>query len=1123
MDLWCSYLLILVLLVFVCVQGQNPNSNGFINIDCGVTSNTSYVDSFTGLTYVSDDQYIDTGLNDKVSSYYTPYKEYQDLETLRKFPNGTKNCYTLTPVTEGLKYLVRATFYYGNYDGLEKNPSFDLYFGVNFWFTVSISRPDYFYAPKIIAIAPANCIQVCLVNKGLGTPFISALELRPLSSTLYELANATQSLNLSSRVDMGSNNSLESLLLVASRYPDDEHDRLWYSYTESSWNSISTGSVIDGFTFEVPSRVLQTAAVPSIENNSIDITWSTPNRSTIFFVVLHFAEIQIVQNTSLREFDVYANGEQADKDPVPLKYLTAGFVSYTTTFLTNYNVSLKSSTRATLPPILNAYELYTILPVTMLPTDATDAATIAKEALTTLKTAFQGSSRVVAIKRQILHGDLLHMKIEESMQIFLVKSHDRCHPNSSIWRQHLRANHGGKGAEKCSTKFDHMVAGIEESNNLSTYSFDELMGSLQTHEAKFRSKEKGDERAFYRKGESSQGRGGRGHCRFGEFEFQHDKKMSSSSSRTDMAVCKPIVSENKGKNSKHAVKKKRKSNSCFSWRVQKVEDDMIYMSTNEKLLTEFRASMKKEFEMTDFGLLHYFLGLEVEQEHGSVFVSQRKYANDLLKNGMHSCKAATTPMNNNEKLTRDDGTGFCDETKFRGLVGGLIYLTHTRRDISYAVGVISSYMHNPTKHHFGAAKRVLKYISGKTDCRAEICQFRKSESRCFNQGIITSKFENMRKEIGINTSTHLHLMSLINYLIFVDPRTFGTGNSSHVLDDPNNPSESGTGGDGLNFNKKVFSFSELKLITNDFREKIGSGGFGEVFKGRLGDGNEAAVKVCSESSTQGTQQFLNEVEKLSRVHHKNLVSLLGYCKDGNYIALIYEYMQEGNLQNWIRGNAQPLSWKQRLRIAYESAQGLEYLHKMCNPPLIHRDIKTSNILLTRNLEAKVSDFGLVRAFSGTHVSTKIVGTPGYLDPYYASTSQLIEKSDVYSFGVVLLEMVTGKTPILQGPQKTHLAQFVQQRLSQGNIESILDPFMGGQYKLNSIWKVAELALKCTDLRAKRPDMTAVVTELKESMDLEMSSFEIVSVALGSIREHSGNFEMAQIGGSGLPDHGPLAR
>jgi Malectin-like domain len=182
---------------------------GFINIDCGLPSNTSYVDSFTGLTYVSDNQYIDTGLNGKTSSQYPVNKNmYKNLETLRSFPNGTKNCYTMTPVTKGAKYLVRATFYYGSYDNANNIPRFDLYFGVNYWVTIDIPRLDYWVAYEIIAIAPANSIQVCLVNTGFGTPFISALELRPLSSTLYELANSTQSLSLYSRENVGSNNIL---------------------------------------------------------------------------------------------------------------------------------------------------------------------------------------------------------------------------------------------------------------------------------------------------------------------------------------------------------------------------------------------------------------------------------------------------------------------------------------------------------------------------------------------------------------------------------------------------------------------------------------------------------------------------------------------------------------------------------------------------------------------------------------------------------------------------------------------------------------------------------------------------------------------------------------------------
>ncbi|KAJ4771490.1 Leucine-rich repeat protein kinase family protein [Rhynchospora pubera] len=360
-----------------------------------------------------------------------------------------------------------------------------------------------------------------------------------------------------------------------------------------------------------------------------------------------------------------------------------------------------------------------------------------------------------------------------------------------------------------------------------------------------------------------------------------------------------------------------------------------------------------------------------------------------------------------------------------------------------------------------------------------------------------------------------------------DARNFGIGSSCNVFDNKKDSTEE------LILNKKKFSFAELKLVTNNFKDQIGLGGFGKVFKGHIENGNEVAVKVRSELSSQGIQQFLNEVEKLSRIHHKNLVSLIGYCKDRDQIALVYEYMQAGNLQDWIRDSVHSLPWKQRLRVAYESAQGLEYLHKMCNPPLIHRDIKSNNILLTTNLEAKVSDFGLARDCNSTHVTTHVVGTPGYLDPYYASTSQLTEKSDVYSFGVVLLEIITGKSPILQEDQ--HLTQFVHQSLSKGKIESIVDPKMGDQYNINSIWKVADLALSCTNHPAKRPDMTAVVKELKETLNLEIYTMEISSVASVDIclyskndyptssEVHSRNLEMARAEDMQPPDYGPLAR
>ncbi|XP_048551473.1 LOW QUALITY PROTEIN: receptor-like protein kinase At3g21340, partial [Triticum urartu] len=293
-----------------------------------------------------------------------------------------------------------------------------------------------------------------------------------------------------------------------------------------------------------------------------------------------------------------------------------------------------------------------------------------------------------------------------------------------------------------------------------------------------------------------------------------------------------------------------------------------------------------------------------------------------------------------------------------------------------------------------------------------------------------------------------------------------------------------------------FTYKDLEKITNNFQRVLGRGGFGYVYDGFLEDGTQVAVKLRSHSSHQGVKEFLAEAQILTQIHHKNLVSMIGYCKDGEYMALVYEYMSEGTLQEHIdvgsNCNTPHLSWTERLRIALESAQGLEYLHKGCNPPLIHRDVKATNILLNARLEARIADFGLSRAFddsNDTHVSTNtLVGTPGYVDPEYQATMQPTTKSDVYSFIVVLLELVTGKAAILREPVPMSITQWARERLAQGNIEDVVDSQMLGDYDVNSVWKVADIALKCTSQMSTRrhhdPTMTDVVMQLQECIELE---------------------------------------
>ncbi|KAK5826843.1 hypothetical protein PVK06_021776 [Gossypium arboreum] len=211
---------------------------------------------------------------------------------------------------------------------------------------------------------------------------------------------------------------------------------------------------------------------------------------------------------------------------------------------------------------------------------------------------------------------------------------------------------------------------------------------------------------------------------------------------------------------------------------------------------------------------------------------------------------------------------------------------------------------------------------------------------------------------------------------------------------------------------RQFTYSDIQRITNNFEKVIGKGGFGTVYHGFLDD-NQVAVKMLSKTSFQGYKQFEAEVELLLRVHHRNLTALIGYCDDGTETGLIYEFMAKGNLAEYLSDSSiSVLNWEGRLGIALEAAQGLEYLHHGCKPPIIHRDVKSSNILLTDNLQAKLSDFGLSKSFEGgSHVSTVVAGTPGYLDPEYSTTNRLTEKSDVYSFGVVLLEIITNRPVI----------------------------------------------------------------------------------------------------------------
>ncbi|KAL1221653.1 putative LRR receptor-like serine/threonine-protein kinase [Cardamine amara subsp. amara] len=291
---------------------------------------------------------------------------------------------------------------------------------------------------------------------------------------------------------------------------------------------------------------------------------------------------------------------------------------------------------------------------------------------------------------------------------------------------------------------------------------------------------------------------------------------------------------------------------------------------------------------------------------------------------------------------------------------------------------------------------------------------------------------------------------------------------------------------------KRFTYSEVVAFTDNFERVLGEGGFGVVYHGSLNGTQPVAVKLLSQSSVQGYKEFKAEVELLLRVHHVNLVSLVGYCDEESHLALLYEYAPNGDLRQHLSGErgGSPLKWSSRLKIVVETAQGLEYLHTGCQPPMVHRDVKTTNILLDEHFQAKLADFGLSRSFSiggETHVSTAVAGTPGYLDPEYYRTNRLNEKSDVYSFGIVLLEIITSRPVIQQTREKPHIAAWVGYMLTKGDIENIVDPRLNRDYDPTSLWKVLEIAMSCVNPTSdKRPNMSQVTNKLKGCLTLDNS-------------------------------------
>ncbi|XP_010262116.1 PREDICTED: receptor-like serine/threonine-protein kinase ALE2 isoform X2 [Nelumbo nucifera] len=350
---------------------------------------------------------------------------------------------------------------------------------------------------------------------------------------------------------------------------------------------------------------------------------------------------------------------------------------------------------------------------------------------------------------------------------------------------------------------------------------------------------------------------------------------------------------------------------------------------------------------------------------------------------------------------------------------------------------------------------------------------------------------------------------------------------------------------------RTFSAGEIERATDNFDDSriLGEGGFGRVYSGTLDDGTKVAVKVLKRDDQQGGREFLAEVEMLSRLHHRNLVKLIGICTEDNTRCLVYELIPNGSVESHLHGSdkeASPLDWGARIKIALGAARGLAYLHEDSSPRVIHRDFKSSNILLEHDFTPKVSDFGLARTAldeGNKHVSTRVMGTFGYVAPEYAMTGHLLVKSDVYSYGVVLLELLTGRKPVdMSQPQgQENLVAWARPLLtSKEGLEAIVDPALGSNIPFDSVAKVAAIASMCVQPEVShRPFMGEVVQALKlvcnecgetkrvgsDNCSRENLSIDLdarVSTGSGQIPESTRTYYAMPVCESSLEDRGALS-
>ncbi|KAG2328312.1 hypothetical protein Bca52824_011040 [Brassica carinata] len=360
---WFLLLLIISSTVLGSIEAQTQA--GFISLDCGLMpTTTTYTEKTTNITYKSDVDYVDSGLVGKINDAYKT-RFQQQTWSLRSFPEGQRNCYNLFNLTANSKYLIKATFMYGNYDGQNQLPSFDLHIGAKKWSSIKIIGVTNSSTYEIFHVVTQDNLQVCLVKTGPTTPFISSLELRPLNNNSCKTQSG--SLMLFTRIYFPSDPS------AFVRYDEDIHDRGWNAFTDNETASISTDLPIDTSNFyDMPQAVMKTAAIPANASKTWYLWWTLDDISAQSYVYMHFAEIQTLKASDVREFNITYNGGlrwYSYMRPPKLSISTIFNPSAVSSSDGKFNFTFTMTGNSTLPPLINALEIYTVSDVTQLGTD----------------------------------------------------------------------------------------------------------------------------------------------------------------------------------------------------------------------------------------------------------------------------------------------------------------------------------------------------------------------------------------------------------------------------------------------------------------------------------------------------------------------------------------------------------------------------------------------------------------------------------------------------------------------------------------------------------------------------------------------------------------------------------